>query len=92
MECRQFNCIQINNNNLLDLCFSNLEIILEPTQPIVTMDLYHPDLSISVELQPNLKPATLPFYNFKNADYVNLNRILLEHRLVESIFIIRTGQ
>ncbi|XP_018797404.1 PREDICTED: uncharacterized protein LOC108974167 isoform X2 [Bactrocera latifrons] len=41
------------------------------------MDRYHPALGITIELQLSLKPVTLPFHDFKSADYENLNAFYL---------------
>ncbi|CAG5071969.1 Protein of unknown function [Cotesia congregata] len=73
LECTQINSLCNYNNNLLDLCFSNVEASIDKALPFVSEDKYHPAFTVYLEFQPNLTPLSPATYSFKKADYHNLN-------------------
>lgn len=76
------NCFYQNNNifnkhgSLLDLVFSNNNSIIveESLDPLVPIDHYHPPLSISLKfnIQIPVFNHSHSFYDFKNADFINI--------------------
>lgn len=46
LECTQINSLCNYNNNLLDLCFSNVEASIDKALPFVPEDKYHPAFTV----------------------------------------------
>lgn len=75
-------CLQQNNTynehgRMLDLCFSDLNLLINKTDPINQEDAYHPALVVQHKFRTNLKQNDVPTYVFKKADYAALNSFFL---------------
>lgn len=83
LECTQINSLCNYNNNLLDLCFCNVEASIDKALPFVPEDKYHPGFTVYLEFQPNLTPLSPATYSFKKADYHNLNTFYRQVNWIE---------
>ncbi|XP_017477119.1 PREDICTED: uncharacterized protein LOC108367084 isoform X2 [Rhagoletis zephyria] len=75
-------CLQQNNTynehgRMLDLCFSDLNLLINKADPIIQEDAYHPALVVQHKFRANLKQNDVPTYVFKKADYAALNSFFL---------------
>lgn len=75
--CSQHNNICNANDRILDLCFSDLEIVVDKTPAVVDEDKYHLAISARLKFNTNLKQQDAPTYAFKRADYAALNNYFL---------------
>ncbi|CAG5108235.1 Protein of unknown function, partial [Cotesia congregata] len=86
LGCNQMNNIFNKKGRLLDLCFSNSEVLIERTDPILEEDVYHPALSIQsihVSCTASMKLFKEPQYSFKKANYIALNDFFLNTNWLE---------
>ena len=79
LNLKQYNSVRNNNNNMLDLVFTNFLSIntAKSDFPLVSEDLYHPALIINCDLVTTERHINFPTannyrYNFKKADFKNL--------------------
>lgn len=76
----QFNLETNCCTNVLDLCFSNLELSVNRANPLSKLDKFHPPLKISfmnIQFKP-IKENPQPRYNFFKCDYAKINKHLNE--------------
>lgn len=82
LNFKQFNTIRNRFGRILDLVFSNDEVIVtECCDPLVPVDAFHPALSVStnfIELAP-LKQPSCDKYFYDKGDYDSIN----EHNYIE---------
>ncbi|CAB0018889.1 unnamed protein product, partial [Nesidiocoris tenuis] len=74
-DVKQFNFLRNQSNNILDLCFSNLEAKIQPADSITRLDPAHPPFLCTLMI-----PQFQPFYvtpqftfNFKKGNYTALD-------------------
>lgn len=75
----QINSIRNDDNNLLDLVFTNdfSTAEIESAPALIKIDGYHPPLLLSIEWQLKANMTdTITIRNFKYADYIGMNRYL----------------
>lgn len=81
LELKQYNHINNCNNRKLDLvlCTSQKIVNLRPADdPVLVEDVHHPpiEFSISCDHGSCLKSISRPFYNFKRAQYDEINQVI----------------
>ncbi|XP_057327694.1 uncharacterized protein LOC130669047 [Microplitis mediator] len=69
--CSQHNNVCNVNDRILDLCFSDLDIVVDDE------DKYHSAILARLKFCTNLKRQDAPTYAFKSADYAALNNYFL---------------
>lgn len=79
MGLNQFNFIHNRCNNILDLCFSNLNLSVTSTNPLTKIDSLHPPLFIEmtdIYTKP-LCENKITRFNFYKGNYSEINKHLL---------------
>lgn len=74
----QFSGVLNPRGVLLDLCFSDANVSVSESTPLINCDIHHPPFVVNLDITTNnsLEPQISYFYNYKYADYVQLNYCL----------------
>ncbi|KAI5636740.1 endonuclease-reverse transcriptase domain-containing protein [Phthorimaea operculella] len=75
MGLNQYNIIPNRSDNVLDLCFCNLPLVITATHELTKVDALHPPLSVEIPdlfLKPLVENKTSRF-NFRKCDYELVN-------------------
>ena len=71
----QYNFLSNCSGNVLDLCFCNLPLIVNESEPLTNIDRFHPPLLINI-MDLYTKPLIehkISRYNFRNCNYESIN-------------------
>lgn len=75
----QLNYIRNTFGVILDLCLTNIQTTVNKCTPLVNEDFYHPAIGLTIETTSRVCPDKEQyFYNFKKANYGQLNNMLLD--------------
>ncbi|XP_069967398.1 uncharacterized protein, partial [Bactrocera oleae] len=83
VNCQQFNSNYNSNKKILDLCFSDTNVIVSRADPLINEDYHHPALEIHADIQANLKKNTSLRLIFNEADYIGLNEFFMSSNWIE---------
>ncbi|CAA9997226.1 unnamed protein product, partial [Nesidiocoris tenuis] len=77
-DLKQYNSLPNPSGNVLDLCFSNLDLQLNVADPLLRLDLAHPPFVCTINV-PEFRPyhVTQQFeFNFARGDYASMESYL----------------